>query len=69
MYTRWEFVWEVQRFLLNRPSLNENSIKKAMSSEVGSSEIKVAEILSAILPTLGIGNQSELAGIIADLTR
>ena len=66
---RWEFVWERQRFLLNRPSLHENSIKKAMSGEVGSSEIKVAEILSAILPTLGIGNQSELAGIIAALTR
>lgn len=66
---RWALVWNRQRFLLSRPSLHEASIKTAISNEVGSSETKVAEILSAILPTLGIGNQSELAGIIAALPR
>jgi len=66
---RWEFVWERQRFLLTRPSLHESSIKTAMNNEVGSPETKVAEILSAILPTLGIGNQRELEEIIAALPR
>ncbi|AGI68486.1 hypothetical protein OAN307_c29340 [Octadecabacter antarcticus 307] len=66
---RWAFIWDRQRFLLSHPSLHEISIKTAINNEVGSSETKVAEILSAILPTLGIGNQSELAGTIAALPR
>ena len=66
---RWAFVWDRQRFLLSRPSLYEASIKTAMSKEVGSPATMVAEILSAILPTLGIGNQSELEAIIATLPR
>ncbi|GAA6194018.1 hypothetical protein [Phaeobacter sp. NW0010-22] len=66
---RWAFVWERQRFLLSRPSLHETSIKTAMNNEVASPETMAAEILSAILPMLGIENQSELEAIIATLPR
>ncbi len=57
---RWEFVWEQQRFLLDRPSLHETSIKKAMDLEGASSERKFIVVLMSILPTLGIGNKSKL---------
>ncbi|MEQ9210353.1 MAG: hypothetical protein RLN96_11015 [Pseudomonadales bacterium] len=64
---RWDFVWERQRFLLNRPSLHETSIKEAIDLEEASIERKVVCVLIAILPTLGIGNQSELQRILSNL--
>ncbi|MDE4099901.1 hypothetical protein [Phaeobacter gallaeciensis] len=66
---RWDFVWERQRFLLNRPSLHETSIKEAIGLEEASSERKVVGVLMAILPTLGIGKQSELQRILSNLPR
>lgn len=66
---RWAFIWERQRFLLNRPSLHEIDIKEAMNNEGASTESKVVEILMAVLPTLGIENQSELARTLATLPK
>jgi len=66
---RWAFIWERQRFLLNRPSLHGINIKEAMNNEEASTESMVVETLVAILPTLGIENQSELSRILATLPR
>lgn len=66
---RWAFIWERQRFLLSRPALHEVSILDAMKDDEASSESKVVNILMAVLPTLGIGNQSEIEGILAALPR
>lgn len=57
---RWEFVWEQQQFILDRPSLHETSIKNAMDLESASSERKLIGVLMSILPTLGIGNICEV---------
>lgn len=66
---RWAFIWERQRFLLSRPALHEVSILDAMKDNEASNESKVVNILMAVLPTLGIGNQSEIEGILAALPR
>ena len=66
---RWSFVWERQRFQLSRLSLHEAGIRAALERDDVSAETKVAEILTAILPTLGISNQHELSEILLSLPR
>ncbi len=66
---RWIFIFENQRFQLIRPSLHEASIRAALEQDGVSVETKVAEIMTAILPTLGISNQRELSQILLSLPR
>ncbi len=66
---RWAFILERQRFLLIQPTLHEADIRVALEQDGVSTETKVAEILTAILPTLGISNQVELSQILLNLPR
>lgn len=66
---RWSFILERQRFQLILPSLYETGIKVALEQEGVSAETKVADILTAILPTLGIRNQREVSQNLLDLPR
>ncbi len=66
---RWSFILERQRFQLYRPALHEAGIRAALEQDGVSTEIKVAEILTAILPTLGVNNQRELSQILLRLPR
>ena len=66
---RWSFVWERQRFLLSRPLLHEANIEAALKRDDVSAGTRVAEILTAILPTLGISNQHELTEVLLGLPR
>ena len=63
------FILESQRFLLIQPRLHEAEIRVALEQDDVSTETKVAEILTAILPTLGIINQRELSQILLNLPR
>lgn len=65
--TRWKISLERQRFLLTNPSLYENQVKKVTNQKNASSEVKVVEMLSAMLPMLGISNQNELENILSNL--
>ncbi|MYC28420.1 MAG: hypothetical protein F4X63_10585 [Nitrospira sp. SB0662_bin_26] len=64
---RCSYILEHQRFRLIQPSLHEADIRVALEQDGVSTETKVAEILTAILPTLGISNQRELSQILLDL--
>ena len=64
---RWSFILGHQRFLLILPALYEAGIRDALEQVGLSTETKVAEILTAILPTLGIRNQRQLSQILLDL--
>ena len=66
---RWSFVLERQRFQLYRPALHEAGIRAALEQDGVSTEIKVVEILTAILPTLGVNKQRELSQILLSLPR
>ncbi len=66
---RCSFILERQRFLLIQPRLHEAEIKVALEQNDVSTETKVAEILTAILPTLGITNQRKLSQILLNLPR
>ena len=66
---RWIFVFENQRFQLIRPSFHEIGIRAALEQDGVSVETKVAEIMAAILPTLGISNQRELSQALSSLPR
>ena len=66
---RWEFIWQRQRFLLSHPSLHEAAIEAAIEKKDVSARVKIANLLSAILPTLGIGNQGELEQILSSLPK
>ena len=66
---RWSFVWERQRFQLNRPSLHEAGIRAALERNNVSVESKVAEMLTAILPAVGISNQREWLEVLSRLPR
>lgn len=66
---KWSFVWERQRFQLKQPLLHEPGIRAALERNDVSAETKVAEILTAVLPTLGIGNQHELSETLLKLPR
>ena len=67
--SRWDFVWNRQRFLLNQPLLHEYSIKTAFERNDIVTHIKIAKILLAILPTLEIENRREASRILLDLSR
>ena len=64
---RWEFILERQRFLLSHPALYDASISAAMNDNETPDNLNVVNILQAVLPTLGIGNQSEIERILSDL--
>ena len=68
---RWSFILEHQRFQLILPTLHETGIRVALEQDGVSAETKVAEILTAILPTLGlrISNQRQLSQILLNLPR
>ena len=66
---RWSFILEHQRFQLILPALHEAGIRVALEQDGVSTETKVAEILTAILPTLGIRNQRELSQSLLNLPR
>ena len=66
---RWSFVLERQRFQLSRLSLHDAGITAALERDDVSAETQVTEILTAILPTLGISNQHELSEILLSLPR
>lgn len=66
---RWSYILGHQRFLLAQPALHEAGIKAALEQDGVSVETKVAEILTAILPTLGISDQHQLSQILLDLPR
>ena len=66
---RWSFILERQRFLLILPALYETGIRAALEQEGVSAETKVADILTAILPTLGIRNQREVSQNLLNLPR
>ncbi len=61
---RWQFIWEHQRFHLNRPALYEDSINEALSLNPNKPIFKVVEILKAFLPMLSTNNQSEVLRIL-----
>ena len=66
---RWSFILEHQRFQLILPTLHEAGIRVALGQDGVSAETKVAEILTATLPTLGIRNQRELSQSLLNLPR
>ena len=66
---RWSFILERQRFQLFRPTLHEAGIRVALEQVGVSTETKVADILTATLPTLEIRNQRELSQILLNLPR
>lgn len=66
---RWSFILENQRFLLIRPALHEAGIRVALEQDGVSAETKVAEILTAVLPTLGFSNQRQLSQFLSNLPR
>ena len=66
---RWIFILENQRFQLIGPSLHEIGIRAALEQDGVSVKTKVAEILTAILPTLGFSNQRDLSQTLLSLPR
>ena len=66
---RWSFILEHQRFQLILPALHEAGIRVALEQVGVSTETKVADILTATLPTLGIRNQRELSQSLLNLPR
>ena len=68
---RWSFILEHQRFLLILPELYVAGIRVALEQEGISTETKVAEILTAVLPTLEfrISDQRQISQILSNLPR
>lgn len=66
---RWQFIWERQRFLLSCPSLHEAAIEAAFGQKDVSAQVKIVDLLSAILPTLGFSNQKEMEQILSGLPK
>ena len=64
---KWTFIWEHQRFLLRSPALHEKPITQVLIAEGVPWINKVIDLLQAILPTMGFGNESQLRGILNDL--
>ncbi|WP_299627808.1 hypothetical protein [uncultured Tateyamaria sp.] len=61
---RWTFVWERQRFRLNRPGLHEEQVNAALAEARNPSTSFAIELLAAFLPMLAINNASEAQGIL-----
>jgi len=66
---KWTFISDHQRFLLTHPALHEKSINQALTSEGNSWIIKLVDLLQAILPTLGLSNESELNHVLNDIRK
>jgi hypothetical protein len=66
---KWLFIWNHQRFLLTRPTFYEKSITQ-VSLSIGDSWIdKIIYLLIAILPTMGLRNESQLIHILNDMLK
>ncbi len=63
---KWVFIWSQQRFLLKNSRLHESAIMNAFSDGGGLNN-EIVTILEAILPTLGISNEQEMGGHLAEL--
>lgn len=63
---KWVFIWSQQRFLLRNSALHESAIMNAFSAGRGLNN-EIVTILEAILPTLGISNEQEMRGHLAEL--
>ena len=63
---KWVFIWSQQRFLLKNSRLHESAIMNAFSDGRGLNN-EIVTILEAILPTLGISNEQEMGGHLAEL--
>lgn len=63
---KWVFIWSQQRFLLKNSALHESAIMNAFSAGRGLNN-EIVTILEAILPTLGISNEQEMRGHLAEL--
>ena len=66
---KWEFIWQRQRFLLSQPSRHEAAIEGAIKKKDVPANVKIVDLLSAILPTVGISNQKELEQILSSLPK
>ncbi len=66
---RWHFIWEGQKFLLRHPSLYEKDIAEAWEQKEANKAVKILTILIAVLPTLGISNQSEIKIVLQDMLK
>jgi hypothetical protein len=64
---RWTFVWEHQRFRLNRPSLHQEQVNSVLTKAHNPSTSVAIELLSAILPMLAINNAAEARGILSQM--
>jgi len=67
--TKLIYIWNHQRFLLTHPTLYEKSIHQALKAEDNSWVINLVELLQAFLPTIGLGNESELRHILNDIQK
>lgn len=66
---RWQFIWERQRFLLSNSLRHKAAIETALNLNDDRGNVKIAVLLSAILPKLGISNQKELEQVLSSLPR
>ncbi|WPD22656.1 MAG: hypothetical protein SD837_21030 [Candidatus Electrothrix scaldis] len=66
---KWSFIDEKQRFLLKHPAFYEDSINQARIAKRDSWTEKLINLMQAILPTMGIRNESQLSRILNDLLK
>jgi hypothetical protein len=63
---KWKLIWEQQRFLLRRPGFHESEISSAWEQEEQNETVKLLDVLLAILPAVGISNESEIKRLLED---
>lgn len=66
---KWIFICEHQRFLLKCPAFYDNLVTQVAIAKTGSWAENLIELLQAILPTLGISNESQLNHTLNDIKR
>jgi len=66
---KWPFIWEHQQFLLKYPAFYEKSIDQVRIAEGDSWVDKLIDLLQAILPTMGLNNESQLNSILNDIRK
>jgi hypothetical protein len=66
---KWSFIDEKQRFLLKHPAFYEDSINQARIAKRDSWTEKLINLMQAILPAMGIRNESQLSRILNDLLK
>jgi len=66
---KWTFILEHQRFLLKNLTFHEKSINQVRMEEGDSWIDKVIDLLQAILPTMGLQNENQLAHILSDIQK